>query len=119
MQNYSVDFVITKKFDNKFSKIKCTNFVSKILFNKLKAKYIFVSNNFRFGNKRKGDVNELKKNEKKFNYKIVKPNPLTTKNKIISNNFFSIGKDPPIQAKGIEVIKYGAKSLIFKFPALI
>ena len=41
------------------------------------------------------------------------------RNNNISNNFFSIGKDPPIYAKGIEPIKYGNKSLKFKLPALI
>ena len=96
LKNLSVDFIIIKKFDKKFSKIKSENFIKNILYKNLKAKYIFVSNNFRFGNKRKGDVNELKKNEKKFNYKIVKPNPLTTKNKIISSTlirkFLSSGK---------------------------
>ena len=96
MQNYSVDFVITKKFDKKFSKIKCTNFVSKILFNKLKAKYIFVSNNFRFGNKREGDVNLLKNLQNKFNYKVINPKPLKKKNKIISSSLIrkllSVGK---------------------------
>ena len=80
-----VDFVIVKKFDKKFSKIKCQNFVDQILYKKLKAKYIFVSNNFRFGNKRKGNVNELINNEKNYKYKIIKPKPLKLKNKIISS----------------------------------
>ena len=66
LKNLSVDFIIIKKFDKKFSKIKSENFIKNILYKNLKAKYIFVSNNFRFGNKRKGDVNELKKNEKKI-----------------------------------------------------
>ena len=56
-----VDFVITKKFDKKFSKIKAINFVTEILSKKLSSKFIFVSNNFRFGNKREGNVNLLKK----------------------------------------------------------
>ena len=53
----------------------------------LKAKYIFVSNNFRFGNKREGDVNQLKQYEKIFNYKIIKPKPYKLRNKIISSTF--------------------------------
>ena len=54
---------------------------------KLKAKYIFVSNNFRFGNKREGDENQLINNEENFNYKIIKPKPLKLKNKVISSTF--------------------------------
>ena len=55
----NVDFVITKKFDKKFSKTKSIDFIEKILKKKLNAKFIFVSNNFRFGNKREGDVKQL------------------------------------------------------------
>ena len=73
LRNLKVDFVITKKFDKKFSKTKAFNFISQILNKKLSPKFIFVSNNFRFGNKREGDVNLLKKYEKLFNYKVVKP----------------------------------------------
>ena len=47
------------------------------------------------------------------------PAIVKTKNNNISNNFFSIGKDPPKKASGIEPIKYGIKSLRFKFPVLI
>ena len=82
---YNVDFVIIKKFNKKFSKIKSLNFINKILYKKLKSKFIFVSSNFRFGNKREGDVNQLVKYEKKYNYKMVEPKPFKIKNKIISS----------------------------------
>ncbi len=86
MKKFSLDFIITKNFNKKFSKIKCNKFISDILNKKLKAKYIFVSNNFRFGNKREGDVNLLRKLEKKFKYKIINPKPLKINNKIISSS---------------------------------
>jgi riboflavin kinase/FMN adenylyltransferase len=53
---------------------------------KLNAKFIFVSNNFRFGNKREGDVNLLIKYEKNFNYKVIKPKPLIKNKKIVSSS---------------------------------
>jgi len=82
---HDVDFVIVKKFDKKFSKIKCQNFVDHILYKKLKAKFIFVSNNFRFGNKREGNVKFLKSKEKDCNFKIINPKPLKKNNTIISS----------------------------------
>ena len=85
LEEFGADFLITKKFDKKFSKMKSHSFIKKVLYEKLKAKYIFVSNNFRFGNKREGNVNELINNEKKYEYKIIKPKPLKLKNKIISS----------------------------------
>ena len=80
-----VDFVINKKFDKKFSKIKCNKFISEIIYKKLNPKIIFVSNNFKFGNKREGDVKLLKLLEKKYNYKIINPPTLKKKNKTISS----------------------------------
>ena len=82
---HNVDFVIVKKFDKKFSKIKCQNFVDQILYKKLKAKFIFVSNNFRFGNMREGNVKFLKSKEKDCNFKIINPKPLKKNNTIISS----------------------------------
>ena len=86
LSNLKVDFVITKRFDKKFSKTKALNFISQILNKKLSSKFIFVSNNFRFGNKREGNVNLLKKYEKLFNYQVVKPEPLIKSKKIVSSS---------------------------------
>tara|TARA_B110000263_G_scaffold233334_1_gene230085 strand:+ start:336 stop:1253 length:918 start_codon:yes stop_codon:yes gene_type:complete len=87
LKDLGIDFVITKKFDKKFSKIKFNYFIKEILYKKLNAKYIFVSNNFKFGNKRKGNVRQLIKKENIYDYKIIKPKPLLLKNKIISSTF--------------------------------
>ena len=81
-----IDFVITKKFDKKFSKIKSNDFIKEILCKKLNSRFIFVSNNFRFGNKREGDVNLLIKNEKQYNYKVIKPKPLVKTGKVVSSS---------------------------------
>jgi len=90
LKNLGVDFIITQKFDKKFSKIKSNSFIKEILSKKLEAKYIFVSNNFRFGNKREGDVNQLIKNEKIYDYKIIKPQPLILNQKIISSTYIRL-----------------------------
>jgi len=87
LKSLGVDFVITKKFDKKFSRIKSDFFIKEILSKKLEVKYIFVSNNFRFGNKREGNVKQLIKNEKIYDYKIIKPQPLILNNKVISSTY--------------------------------
>ena len=87
LKNLGIDFIITKKFDKKFSKIKSNFFIKEILSKKLEAKYIFVSDNFKFGNKREGNVNQLIKDEKNYNYKIIKPQPLILGQKIISSTY--------------------------------
>ncbi len=85
LKKFNVDFIINKRFDRKFSKIKSYQFIKKILSQKLQAKYIFVSNNFRFGNKREGNVKLLKNMSSKYNYKIINPTPLKSKKKVISS----------------------------------
>ena len=85
LKNLGIDFIITKKFDKKFSQIKADFFIKEVLYKKLNPKYIFVSNNFKFGNKREGDVKRLIKHEKDYNYKIIKPKPLLIKRNIISS----------------------------------
>jgi len=90
LKNLGVDFVITKKFDKKFSKIKSDFFIKGVLSEKLEAKYIFVSNNFRFGNKREGDVKQLIKNEKNYDYKIINPQPLILSKKVISSTYIRL-----------------------------
>ena len=96
LKKLNIDFLILKKFDKKFSKTKSEIFIKNILFKNLKAKYIFVSNNFRFGNKREGDVSQLIANEKRFNYKTINPNPLVLKKNLVSSTlirkFLSQGK---------------------------
>jgi riboflavin kinase/FMN adenylyltransferase len=87
LKGLGVDFVITQKFDKKFSKIKSGFFIKEILHKRLEAKYIFVSDNFKFGNKREGDVNQLIKGEKVYDYKIIKPQPLILSQKVISSTY--------------------------------
>jgi riboflavin kinase/FMN adenylyltransferase len=86
LEKLEVDFIITKKFDKTFSKIKSFNFIKQVLYNKLNARFIFVSNNFRFGNKREGDVKLLISYEESYNYKVIKPKPLIKSHKIISSS---------------------------------
>ena len=80
-----VDFLIIKKFDKSFSKTTAENFIKIILHRKLKAKIIFVSQNFRFGKNRIGDIKLLKKKENLLNYKTKTIKPLNKKKKIISS----------------------------------
>jgi len=84
-KKYGVDFVVNVKFNKSFSRISAENFIKKIIFYKIKPKQIFVSNNFKFGNKRKGDLKLLKKFEKKYKYKLLKISPYKYKKKLISS----------------------------------
>ena len=85
LRKEKLDFVIIQKFNKKFSELSYKDFIFKILCQKIKCKHLYVSKNFKFGNKREGDVSKLKKFEKKLFYKTIITPPLTKKKKTISS----------------------------------
>jgi len=80
-----VDFVIVSRFNKSFSKISADNFIKKIIVKKINPNFIFVSNNFKYGFRREGNVAKLISKENIYNYKIIKPSPLKKEKKIISS----------------------------------
>jgi len=85
LKKMGIDFVINKRFNLKFSKIKSKKFIKNIIVKKIDPKFIFVSNNFRYGNKRKGDVKELITESKKYGFNVIKPESLRIKKKVVSS----------------------------------
>ena len=77
--------MIIINFNKLFSNISSEDFIKKILVKNIKCKYVFVSQNFRFGKKRHGDINTLRNLEKKYFYKTIVTSPYQKKNKIISS----------------------------------
>ena len=84
-KRYGVNFIIKIKFNKIFSKISAEKFIKTIICKKINPKLIFVSNNFKFGNKRKGNIDLLKKFSKKCNFKLLKISPFMHQGKIISS----------------------------------
>ena len=75
LKKNKLDFLIIINFNESFSNLSAEDFIKKILFKKLRSKYIFISQNFKFGKKRLGNINTLKNFEKKYLYKTVITNP--------------------------------------------
>ena len=84
LKKNKIDFVIKVKFNRKFSKISAEDFIKNI-YKKINPKFLSVSNNFRFGRNRKGDVKLLQKLSKRYNYKLLNINPFKYLNKTISS----------------------------------
>ena len=85
LSKYGVDFTININFNKKFSKISAIEFIKKIIYKKISPKLLSVSSNFRFGYKRKGSIDLLKKFSKKYNYKLLNINAFKFKGKIVSS----------------------------------
>ena len=66
-----IDFLIIIKFNKNFSTLSAEKFIKKIIYEKTKSRYLYVSRNFKFGYKRQGNIKTLRKFEKLFDYKRV------------------------------------------------
>ena len=84
-KKHQIDFVINIKFNKKFSEISANDFLKKIIYKKMNPQLLSVSNNFKFGRKRKGDVNLLKKFSNKYDYRLLNIKPFKYSEKIVSS----------------------------------
>ncbi len=85
LKKNKVDFVVNIKFNKNFSKISAENFIKNIIYKKLNAKLLAVSNNFKFGKNRKGDVFLLKNSSEQYGYSLLNVNPYKNLGKIVSS----------------------------------
>ena len=87
LKKFKLDFLIIIKFNKKFSSQSAEEFIKKIIFEKTKCKFLYVSKNFKFGFKRQGNIKTLKRFEKKYNFKNIVTKPFKKNNKTISSTF--------------------------------
>ena len=85
LKQLKLDFLIIMNFNKNFSKLSAKQFIEKIIFKKTKCKFLYVSNNFKFGFKRRGNIITLKKYSNLYNYKTVITSPLRKTTKVISS----------------------------------
>ena len=87
LKKFKLDFLIIIKFNKKFSSLTAENFIKKVIYNKTRCRYLYISKNFKFGFKRKGNIQTLKKFEKQFNFKNIITKPYKKINRTISSTF--------------------------------
>ena len=80
-----LDFLIIIKFNKIFSFLTAEKFIENIIYKKINCKYLYISKNFKFGFKRKGNLKTLKFFENKFGYKSIITKPYKKNKKIISS----------------------------------
>jgi len=85
LKKLKLDFLIIIKFNKIFSSLKAEKFIKEIIYNKTKCSFLYVSKNFKFGYKRKGNIQTLKKYEKLYNFKCLIIRPYKKNKKIISS----------------------------------
>ena len=85
LKKLKLDFLIIIKFNKIFSSLTAEKFIKEIIYNKTKCSFLYVSKNFKFGYKRRGNIQTLKKYEKLYNFKILITRPYKKNKKIISS----------------------------------
>ena len=85
LKKLKVDFLIIVKFNKNFSLFTAKQFIEKIIKKKTKCNFLYVSKNFKFGHKRQGTIQTLKKYEKLYNFKSLITKPYKKNKKIISS----------------------------------
>ena len=85
LKKLKLDFLIIIKFNKNFSSLTAEKFIEEIIYNKTKCSFLYVSKNFKFGYKRRGNIQTLKKYEKLYNFKSLITRPYKKNKKIISS----------------------------------
>ncbi len=70
LEDLGIEQLVLIPFDKKLSKLSAEKFIKDILINQLQAKSISVGANFRFGFKRRGDINTIKLATKDMDIKL-------------------------------------------------
>ena len=85
LKKLKLDFLVIVKFNRIFSSLTAEKFIENIIYKKINCKYVYISRNFKFGFKRKGNLKTLKFFENKFDYKSIITKPHKKDKKIISS----------------------------------
>jgi len=85
LKKLKLDFLIIIKFNKIFSSLTAEKFIKEIIYNKTKCSFLYVSKNFKFGFKRRGNIQTLKRHEKLYSFKSLITKPYKKNNKIISS----------------------------------
>lgn len=82
-----IDVCIVINFNEKFAKISAVDFVKNILFKRIRAHYIYVGKNFRFGRRAEGNFEILERLSKFYNFKLKTFKVTKINNRPISSTY--------------------------------
>ncbi len=87
LDNLGIDYNVNCEFSKEFAAMSPKDFVKNILVDKLGATYVVVGTDFRFGNKRMGDVNLLKQYGEEYDFKVIPIEKLAIEGEIVSSTY--------------------------------
>lgn len=87
LEDCGIDYNVSCEFSKEFASMSPREFVENILINKLDAKYVVVGTDFRFGNKRAGDVSLLKSYGEEYGFFVVAIDKLAIDDIVVSSTY--------------------------------
>lgn len=85
LQQTEIDYFLCAKFNHQLAELSAENFIKTILHEKLDVKYLLIGDDFRFGNKRCGDFDMLKKAGIKYGFEVHNTSSFCYQNERISS----------------------------------
>lgn len=85
LRRYSVDRVLCLRFDAKFAALEPEVFIQHLLVNDLGVRYLVVGDDFRFGNKRRGDFAMLQQAGSQHGFQVVNMHTVTIDGERVSS----------------------------------
>jgi len=70
LQGTDIDYFLCSKFNHQLADLSADDFIQNILVKQLNVKYLLVGDDFRFGNKRSGDFELLKRSGEKYGFEV-------------------------------------------------
>lgn len=86
LQSFGVDIVAVQHFDLSFAKVSAEDFVRDLLVRRLKAKKIWVGQDLRFGQGRRGDVEDLKRWGRELGFEVAVVEPVLVDGNRVSSS---------------------------------
>ncbi|AAC06488.1 bifunctional riboflavin kinase/FAD synthetase [Aquifex aeolicus] len=80
-----VDYLCFIRFDKEFAKIRAREFLEKIIYEKLKCRYLLVGYDWRYGYRREGEIELAKEVGSELGFEVEEAKPFKIKGHIVSS----------------------------------
>ncbi|MCK9594604.1 MAG: riboflavin biosynthesis protein RibF [Candidatus Omnitrophica bacterium] len=85
MEGLGIEVCAVIRFDRNFSRMGYEEFIRDILADKIRARYVCVGNNFRFGKGARGGIADLKKAARLYGFRVRAFRSIRTDNRVVSS----------------------------------
>lgn len=86
IERFGVQILICVKFDQSFASLEPEDFIKRILVDRLGVKKIVIGKDYRFGRAKRGDIELLRKEGKKYGFGVEIVPPVKIKGEIVSSS---------------------------------